>query len=279
MIRIEEIKQIDEKCIALLDTSSISFMQQLQADEIELDSVLKDYGLILVPGWVLTEVEDSASRSEFVQTLIDIGYPIYCVAEESYSALTEYEEGNLYQIVLASTALLGRVRAYLRRFVERTDPLDMESYSKWIKKLYDEWPIPGAVLSNGREKKKNAGEISITILTEVLSWYYPETEALTVYSQDSDTHEFQRKAELILREIFTSKTPVPVSYKSNDAILCQLFREGAIDADDIAAHRKDERRITYSREQIDHSIVLVTQVVDNNSFIKLIQDSSVHIVF
>lgn len=279
MIRIEEIKQIDKKCIALLDTSSISFMQQLQADGIKLDSVLKNYGLILVPKWVLTEIEDSVSRSEFVQTLIDVGYPLYCIAEESYSALTGYEEGNLYQIVLASTALLGRIRAYLRRFVERTDPMDMESYSKWIKRLYDEWPVPGITLSNGREKKKNAGEVSITILTEVLSWYYPETEALTVYSQDRDTYEFQRKAEIILKDIFTSRIPVPVSYKSNDAILCQLFREGVINADDIAKHRKDERRITYGKEQIDHSIVLTTQVVDNDSFIELVQDSSVHIVF
>lgn len=83
-------------------------------------------------------------------------------------------------------------------------------------------------MSSGRTKRKNAGEVSITILAEVVSWYYPKTEALTVYSQDSDTYEFQRKAEGNLREIFTSRTPVPVSYKSNDAILCQLFREGEI---------------------------------------------------
>lgn len=39
------------------------------------------------------------------------------------------------------------------------------------------------------------------------------------------------------------------------------------------------RRITYSKEQGDHSVVLVTEVVDNASFIKLIQDDSVHIIF
>ena len=279
MIKIEEITQIDKKYIALLDTSSIAFMQQLQADGINLNSVLKDYELILIPEWVLTEIMDSASRSEFVQTLIDSGYPIYCIAEASYSALTGYEEGNLYQIVLASTSMIGRLRGYLRRFVEMKDPLDMESYSKWIKKLYDEWPVSGAMLSNGREKKKNAGEISITILSEVLSWYYPETEALTVYSQDRDTYEFQRRAEAILRDMFTSRIPVPVSYKSNDAILCQLFRAGVINAEDIVVHRKDERRITYSKEQVDHSIVLVTQLVDNDSFIELVRDNSVHIIF
>ena len=79
-----------------------------------------------------------------------------------------------------------------------------------------------------RIKKKNAGEVSITILAEVVSWYYPETEALTIYSQDGDTYEFQRKAEASLRELFTLGTPVPVSYKSNDAILCQPFRDWEI---------------------------------------------------
>lgn len=276
---IEEIKQIDKKHIALLDTSSVSFMQGLQTDGIKLDSILEDYELILIPKWVLTEIEDSAGRAEYVQKLIDSGYPICCIAEETYSDITGYEEGNLYQIVLASTSLTGRVRAYLRRFVERADPLDMEAYSEWIKKLYDEWPVSGDILSNGRAKKKNAGEISLTILVEVLSWYYPETEVLTIYSQDGDTYEFQRKAEVNLRKIFTSRIPVPVSYKSNDAILCQLFREGKIDADDIAAHRKDERKITYSKEQADHSFALVTKPADNNSFIELVRDVSVHIIF
>ena len=276
---IEEIKQIDKKRIALLDTSSVSFMQGLQTDGIKLDSILEDYELILIPKWVLTEIEDAAGRVEYVQRLINSGYPICCIAEETYSDITGYEEGNLYQIVLASTSLTGGVRAYLRRFVERADPLDMEAYSEWIKKLYDEWPVSGDMLSNGREKKKNAGEISLTILAEVLSWYYPETEVLTIYSQDGDTYEFQRKAEVNLRKIFTSRIPVPVSYKSNDAILCQLFREGKIDADDIAAHRKDERKITYSKEQADHSFTLVTKQVDNNSFIELVRDVSVHIIF
>ena len=157
--------------------------------------------------------------------------------------------------------------------------LDMEAYKDWINKLYDEWPIPGQMLSTGRTKKKNAGEISITILAEVVSWYYPETEALTVYSQDSDTYEFQRKTKVSLKEIFISRTPVPVSYKSNDAILCQLFRDGKISIENLGDYRKDIRRITYSKVQDDHSVILVTEVVDNDLFLELVQDTSVHIIF
>lgn len=167
----------------------------------------------------------------------------------------------------------------MRRFVEKADVLDMDAYKDWVNKLYNEWPIPGQMLSSGRIKKKNAGEVSITILAEVVSWYYPETEALTIYSQDSDTYEFQRKAEASLREIFTSRTPVPVSYKSNDAIFCQLFRDGTINIENLGDYRKDIRKITYSKVQNDHSVILVTEVVDNALFLELVQDTSVHIIF
>ena len=280
MMTITRITNIDnKKHIALLDTSSISFMQGLEAKGIPSDDILKDYDLILIPEWVLVEINDAEGRANYLQKLIELGYPIHSIAEENYSNLTNNEEGNLYQIVLASTYQIGRIKSYLRRFVEKSDVLDMDAYKDWINKLYDEWPIPGQMLSSGRIKKKNAGEVSITILAEVVSWYYPETDALTIYSQDSDTYEFQRKAEASLREIFTSRTPVPVSYKSNDAILCQLFRDRKISIENLGDYRKDIRKITYSKVQDDHSVILVTEVVDNDLFIELVQDTSVHIIF
>lgn len=280
MIDIEKITKIDDKKhIALLDTSSISFMQGLKMKGLQPEDILKDYDLILIPEWVLTEINDASGRANYVQALIEVGYPIYCIREESYSDLTNCEEGNLYQIVLASTRQLARIRSYLRRYVEKADPLDMEAYKDWIKGLYNEWPISEEMLSTGRIKKKNAGEVSITILSEIVSWYYPETKTLTIYSQDGDTYDFQKKAETDLRKVFMAKTPVPVSYKSNDAILCQLIREGKISIDTLNDYRKDIRKMTYSREQDDHAIVLVTELVDNELFAKLVSDKTVHIIF
>lgn len=277
---IAKITNIDnKKHIALLDTSSISFMQGLDERGIPSEDILKDYDLILIPEWVLVEVNDAEGRANYLQKLIELGYPIHSIAEEDYPNLANNEEGNLYQIVLASAYQIGRIKSYLRRFVEKADILDMDAYKNWINKLYDEWPIQGQMLSSGRIKKKNAGDISITILAEVVSWYYPETEALTIYSQDRDIYEFQRKAETSLREVFTSRMPVPVSYKSNDAILCQLFRDGKISIENLGDYRKDIRKITYSKVQDDHSVILVTEVVDNDLFIDLVQDTSVHIIF
>ena len=67
-----------------------------------------------------------------------------------------------YQIVvLASMRQLARIRNYLRRHVEKVDPLDIEAYKERIQRLYDKWPISEEMLSTGRIKKKNAGEVSI----------------------------------------------------------------------------------------------------------------------
>lgn len=280
MIEITNINQIDnKKNIAILDTSSVSFMQGLQAKGVRPDIILKDYDLILIPRWVLAEINDAKGRISYIQNLINKGYPIFSINEEDYSRLADDEEGNLYQIVLASTYQIGRIKSYLRRFVEKQDVLDMDSYKNWINKLYDEWPVSDNILSSGRVKKKNAGEVSITILAEVISWYFPKTEVLTIYSQDSDTYDIQRKAEANLSRLFTSKMPIPVSYKSNDAILCQLVRCGEIDINNLNDYRKDVRKVTYSREMEDHSIILTTELVDNELFIRLIKDKYTHIIF
>ena len=42
---------------------------------------------------------------------------------------------------------------------------------------------------------------------------------------------------------------------------------------------KDVRKITYSKEQDDHAIVLVTELVNNELFAKLVSDKTVHIIF
>ncbi|MDD7049657.1 MAG: hypothetical protein PUI41_01855 [Lachnospiraceae bacterium] len=280
MIEITKITEIgDKRHIALLDTSSISFMQELSIKGLQPEVILNDYDLLLIPEWVLTEINDAPGRADYVQKLIDQEFPIFCIEEGTYTDLTNNEEGNLYQIVRASTNQLGRIKSYLRQYVEKADPLDMDAYKDWIKKLYEEWPISREMLSNGRIRKKNAGEVSITILAEIVSWYYSETKALTIYSQDGDTYEFQRKAEAALRDVFATRTPVPVSYKSNDAILCQLVRDGKININNISDYRKDVRRITYSKEQDDHSIILVTELVDNELFAQLVLDKTVHIIF
>ena len=70
----------------------------------------------------------------------------------------------------------------------------MSAYSDWIAEMYEKWLMSETVTGSGRIKKKNAGEISLTILAEVFSWYYPETEAITVFIQDRDSYVYQSNA-------------------------------------------------------------------------------------
>ena len=39
------------------------------------------------------------------------------------------------------------------------------------------------------------------------------------------------------------------------------------------------RKITYSKKQDDHAVVLVTELADNELFAKLVSDKTVHIIF
>lgn len=203
-----------------------------------------------------------------LESLIEKGHsPIFRIDEKNYSSLVDEQEWNLYQIVKASVNQLGQVKSYLRKYVEKEYPLDMDAYAEWIKKLYDDWPITGNILPSGRQKKKNAGEVSITILAEILSWYYPESKMITIYSQDNDTKMFQTSAKDQLKKIFVSRIPVTISYKSNDVILCQLFRIGTISEEDIRNERKFERKITYSKVMDDKSEALVTKLLNTDDFI------------
>ena len=52
-----------------------------------------------------------------------------------------------------------------------------------------------------------------------------------------------------------------------------------ISIENLGDYRKDIRKITYSKVQDDHSVILVTEVVDNDLFLDLVQDTSVHIIF
>ena len=88
MIKITAVLNINNKRrIALLDTSSISFIQGLKEKGILVDNILKDYDLILIPNWVLNEINDSERRANYIQNLIDNKYPIYSIEEEMYSEL------------------------------------------------------------------------------------------------------------------------------------------------------------------------------------------------
>lgn len=88
------------------------------------------------------------------------------------------------------------------------------------------------------------------------------------------------KEEVLAQAIRLQTNPSIMKVASAPQLaLCQLVREGKINIDDINEYRKDVRKITYSKEQDDYAIVLVTELVNNELFAELVSDKTVHIIF
>ncbi len=271
----------NEKRIALLDNSAVSFMLQLDNKGYKPDTLLQGYDLIFLPEWVVEEIQDSEARVQYIERLVKTGIPIKIIRESLYSDLMDNEEIFLYEIVKAAVSRLGAFKRYFREKIDREDPLDMEPYEDWISDMYANWPLPEELTANGRIKKKNAGEISLTILSEIFSWHYPDTELLTIYTQDSDSYVFQTCAEKLLmkEDNFKNTTPVSVTYRSNDSMLCQMYRDKQLNMEEIKDIRKDTRNVIYTLMREDNTVALVTKVLDNEEFVKLIQNESTQIIF
>lgn len=284
MLNIPEYKEYGgETQIALMDNSSLAFMHELSQRRYPSDGILGVYDLILIPKWVMEEIEDSKYRSNYVEQLQARGYPIRWIDEIKYAAFVNDEDVNLYYIVEAAVSRVSELMRYLRRKVKTEDLIDLPSSEEWMNQLYNEWPIHGKTLSTGRVIKKNAGEISLTILTEIFAWYHNEVDSLTIYTQDADAYEFQTNAERILtgKSEFTPAlaSPISVAFKSNDFILCQMYREGALDLNAVQQLRHDDRKLTYTRQQADKSIICRKEVITKDQFIDLIQDVTTQILF
>lgn len=264
---------------ALLDNSVVAFMEQMHRNGFQVGDLLRQYDAILVPGWVLEEVQCSPYRSQYLTDLQNAGFPIYKVNEEDMIKFADEDEVQMLHIVKAAVMNLAQLKSYIRKNVEPEDILDLEPYAEWITQMYQSWPIPGKVMDNGKIKKKNAGEISLTVLAEVLAWNQPKISALTIYSQDADTRKFQNCANLNLKDKFGRNPSVMVTYKSNDFIMCQMYREGNLTIDQVKQLRKDTRRVLFTQKRPDESVALDEKTLDNDEFVKLIADPHVQIIF
>lgn len=268
-----------EKNIAILDNSSIEFLLELKNHGVEIIQILKEYDAVLLPDWVLKEVSHSEGRVSMLEEMHNKSVPVFAVAEVKYSTLLEYRDLDLYRVVLASASKLGEIKSYLRKNVRKEDPADMDDSSEWLRKLYDEWPVGRTDTSIQKIDRKNAGEVSITILAEIFSWYLQEVESITIYSQDRDAYDFEREATRIMQKSFQKLLPVTVTYKSNDAILLQLFRDRKINEEQIRDLRRNARLLSYTEVKSDKSVALKERLIDTDTFMQLIQNADIQILF
>ena len=111
MLNIQDYQRYSgEKKIALMDNSTVSFLEQVERAGISTKELLKDYDAILIPNWVSEEICDSIYRKDYIERLYAAGLPIYSIAEESYADLVIGEDANLFKIVSAAASKLGHLR-------------------------------------------------------------------------------------------------------------------------------------------------------------------------
>ena len=122
MLNIPEYKEYaGETKIALMDNSSLAFMHELSQRRYPSDGILSVYDLILIPKWVMEEIEDSTYRSTYVEQLQAQGYPIRWIDETKYGAFVNDEDVNLYYIVEAAVSRVSELMRFLRRKVKTED--------------------------------------------------------------------------------------------------------------------------------------------------------------
>ena len=92
MLNIPEYKEYGgETRIALMDNSSLAFMHELSQRSYPADRILGVYDLILIPKWVMEEIEDSTYRSTYVyrKGMIDAQFS-YSTAVGMFNCLVSF---------------------------------------------------------------------------------------------------------------------------------------------------------------------------------------------
>jgi hypothetical protein len=175
--------------VCILDNNSIEFLTWTQGS-ISPEKIFSQYDIIFIPGWVLVEVCDSENRKNYINDLKHYS-KVQIIDEVDYLMLVDYKEAELYYLFLYCCYNVGRLVSFIKKNILKNRPVeDLDPYEEWLNIFYKEG-LDQRKLSNGRIQRKNAGEISISVLSYILSYYYNRNiDTITIFSSDRDAYEF-----------------------------------------------------------------------------------------
>lgn len=267
---------ITYKHIALLDNCSITFLQDLERKGIETKQLFTIYDCVVIPTWIKNEFANSEQTEKYLQLLLSQGVQIKESNVTDFSDLipSMKSEKLILDLFIASSSLFSQIIKYLYKNVQKEDLLNLEDSHVWIKELYDNWPM-----TNGN-RKKNAGEISITVLANILSIFYPNLKTITIFTHDKDTYDAHHKATEVLQHTNNELVQqTPIAFKSNDFLLKQLYSKGLIGKSMIESIRDTERSVIYNIIQADGSIVSFKKKITKEDFNNLLDNLDFSIIF
>ncbi|MCC9293493.1 hypothetical protein ACFHWD_01215 [Clostridium sp. MT-14] len=281
---IEILSSSTPKKIGILDNNTISFLINV-SEYICIEKILTNYDLLLIPNWVYEEVRDSKGRVGYIEKIFNKGIKIFVVDERDYEKLINYKTVWLYKFFLYSSYKIGELKSFIKRYIEKGQALEeLEDYQVWLNLLYHNG-FEGKMLKNGRMKKKNAGEISISVLALTMSYiYFKANHTVTILSNDRDTYDFIEFAKLKLSKdsMFIELKESSITFKSNDFIIKESYLNNYINyRQDICSiiRFRDEKRVKYTKNALDTSVEEHDEILSNEAFIENLKDSTFNIIF
>lgn len=269
--------------VCILDNNSVEFLTWVRKS-VSPEKIFSQYDMILIPKWVWVEVCDSDNRKSYINDLKHYS-KVQIIDEVDYLTLVDYKEAELYYLFLHCCYNVSRLISFIKKNILKNRPVeDLDPYEEWLNIFYEEG-LDQRKLSNGRIQRKNAGEISISVLSYILSYYYSESiDNITIFSSDRDTYEFISKAKEMLYgdERFKNRNNTSITFKSNDFLIYEWTRLGYINENNIDAFvdsYRQTRRIKFTRKKQDNSIEEQDKLIDNAAFLEMLKDSTIHLIF
>jgi hypothetical protein len=218
--------------ILILDNNNIQFCCQYE-EFFPVEEIYKVYDLILIPGWVHAEVSHSENRLLY---LARIPKPlINLVEEEDYLPLVKYEDERLMKVFETASLVYPASKNFfrnLKKIINRADEIPDDWITDYYEKGFDTLET-----GEGTTLKKNAGEVSILTLAFLLVHRYSnKISQITIGSSDKGCWDIKHRIlDHIGRwEILKiSSPPVPISFKSTDALLTEAVKSKTIKLDEV----------------------------------------------
>lgn len=280
--------------IAIIDNNIMGFLVNLR-QEADILPWFDIYDIILIPKWVEKEINDGKTRIDCLNHIASRN-DVYIIDEKEYEELSGYKDVELMLLFQASTYLMGDVKGKVRKYISKNEEVEddefergITEYSKFIDELYNNI-LKNKEAEPGKEpKRKNAGEISICVLSYLLGYYYNEIENITIFTFDKDCYDYIKNAKEILYDKdeivgltnrFKNRDCNTITFKSSDLIYSELYnshKESAITI--ITRIRKNPRNIKYTQKKIDGSIEENRTLMDTDDFIEFIKSDEKHLIF
>jgi len=255
--------------ILILDNNNIQYCNQHE-QYFPVDYIFSDYDLVLVPGWIHAEVSQSERGLEYLSRA-----PrelMVFLEEEDYLPLIQYEDERLIKLFKMATAIYPTCKQFFKSLqaeIGRTGDIPDD----WIESFYDSG-FDVTTTSDGKQLKKNAGEVSILTLSFLLVHYFGDKiNYITICSNDMASYQIKRAIlDYVGKERLLTLSRIPIGFKTTDVILIEAFKKGLIGPSQVSQLRTNSRSCIYVRRLPDGTSETFEHVVSTVDFIDILSD-------